>query len=100
MIEVLTITPCRIVTRKRDFHCNPFVPRTPEEESQIRMFGENVRRERMAKGVTQEKLAEMIGLNIRNVQKIEAGETNVLMTTVVRIRAALGCSSDKLIPRE
>ena len=63
------------------------------------MFGENVRRERMAKRVTQEKLAEMIGLNIRNVQKIEAGETNVLMTTVVRIRAALGCSADRLLPR-
>jgi transcriptional regulator with XRE-family HTH domain len=75
------------------------VPRTPEDEQQIKKFGENVRRERMARRITQEKLSEMIGLNIRNLQKIEAGETNVLMTTVVRIRKALGCSADKLLPR-
>lgn len=48
--------------------------------------------------MTQAQLAELIGLNIRNVQKIEAGETNVLITTVTRIRKALGCSADKLIP--
>lgn len=53
----------------------------------------------MAKRITQERLSEMIGLNIRNLQKIEAGETNVLMTTVVRIRKALGCPADKLLPK-
>jgi transcriptional regulator with XRE-family HTH domain len=53
----------------------------------------------MAKGFSQGKLAELVGLNIRNVQKIEAGETNVLLTTVTRIRTALGCSADKLVPR-
>jgi transcriptional regulator with XRE-family HTH domain len=52
----------------------------------------------MAKGFSQGKLAEVVGLNIRNVQKIEAGETNVLLTTVTRIRTALGCSADKLVP--
>ena len=75
------------------------MPRTPEDEQQIKNFGENVRRERMARRITQEKLSEMIGLNIRNLQKIEAGETNVLMTTVVRLRKALGCSADKLLPK-
>jgi transcriptional regulator with XRE-family HTH domain len=75
------------------------VSRTPENQHQIKKFGENVRRERMAKRITQERLSEMIGLNIRNLQKIEAGETNVLVTTVVRIRKALGCSADKLLPK-
>jgi transcriptional regulator with XRE-family HTH domain len=75
------------------------VPRTTEDDSQIKRFGENVRRERMAKRITQERLSEMIGLNIRNLQKIEAGETNVLMTTVVRIRKALCCPADRLLPR-
>jgi DNA-binding XRE family transcriptional regulator len=49
---------------------------------------------------TQERLAEIVGLNIRNIQKIEAGETNVLITTAIRIRKALGCSAEKLISRE
>jgi len=35
-------------------------------------FGANVRRERMAKGITQERLAELVDLNVRTVQKIEA----------------------------
>jgi len=46
--------------------------------SQLRVFGGNVRRLRTAQGVTQEKLAELADLNIRTVQKIEAGQTNIL----------------------
>ena len=74
------------------------MPRSAREDTQLKSFGANVRRERDAVGMTQAQLAELIGLNIRNVQKIEAGETNVLITTVTRIRKALGCSADKLIP--
>lgn len=59
-----------------------------------------MRRERAAVGMTQARLAELIDIDIRNVRKIEAGETNVLVTTVTRIRKALGCSAEKLIPRE
>lgn len=59
-----------------------------------------MRRERNRKGITQERLAELADLSLRNVQRVEAGEINVLMTTVVRIRRALGCSADELIPRD
>jgi len=51
-------------------------------------------------GKTQGRLAELIDIDIRNVQKIETGETNVLATTFARLRKALGCSADKLVPRE
>jgi len=61
-------------------------------------FGTNVRRERNLKGMTQERLSELADLSLRNIQRIEAGEINVLMTTVVRIRKALGCSAEKLLP--
>jgi transcriptional regulator with XRE-family HTH domain len=63
-------------------------------------FGANVRRERDKKEMSQEKLAELVDLNVRNVQRMEAGEINVLMTTVARIRRALDCSADKLVPHE
>jgi len=76
------------------------VAKTVEDQRQLRVFGANVRRERIAKGMTQQLLAETVNLNIRNIQKIEAGETNVLVTTASRIRKALGCSADRLIPRE
>ncbi|MBI2924492.1 MAG: helix-turn-helix domain-containing protein [Verrucomicrobia bacterium] len=45
----------------------------------------------MARGLTQERLAELADLNIRTLQKIEAGQINILLTTVLRIRRALGC---------
>lgn len=52
----------------------------------------------MARGLTQERLAEMAGLNPRTVQKIEAGSLNLLLTTIVRIRGALKCPIQELIP--
>jgi DNA-binding XRE family transcriptional regulator len=47
--------------------------------------------------MTQEKLAEKADLNIRTIQKIEAGSINVLITTASRIRHALGCDWNKLM---
>ena len=53
----------------------------------------------MARRVTQESLAERADLNIRMLQKIEAGQTNILITTAMRLRAALGCPWDVLLGR-
>lgn len=66
----------------------------------LKHLGDNIRRERMANGLTQQQLAEFADLNIRNVQRIEAGEIDVLLTTVVRIRKALGCPLDRLLPKD
>jgi transcriptional regulator with XRE-family HTH domain len=48
--------------------------------------------------LTQERLAEMADLNIRTLQKIEAGQLNILLTTVLRLERALACAWDKLMP--
>jgi transcriptional regulator with XRE-family HTH domain len=55
-------------------------------------------RERVKGRLTQERLAERADLNIRTLQKIEAGELNILVTTLVRIQRALHCSWDKILP--
>lgn len=73
------------------------MPLLREEKAQLKEFGANVRRERTAKSLTQERLAELTDLNIRTVQKIEAGEINILLTTVLRIHGALGCAWTKLL---
>ena len=57
-----------------------------------------MRRERTAKVITQEALAEMVDLNVRTIQKIEAGQINILLTTIVRIHKALRCRWDQLMP--
>jgi transcriptional regulator with XRE-family HTH domain len=74
------------------------VPAAAELKRLQKAFGVNVRRERNRKGMTQERLAELAELSLRNIQRVEAGEINILMTTVVRIRGALGCSWEELMP--
>ncbi len=66
-------------------------------KSELKRFGSNLRRQRTALKMTQEKLAELSDLNVRTIQKIEAGQTNILVTTAKRIQKALRCSWDKLI---
>jgi transcriptional regulator with XRE-family HTH domain len=73
------------------------VPSPAEIPRQLNRFGANLRRVRVARKVTQEKLAEAADLNIRTLQKIEAGQTNILVTTAMRLREALGCSWDELM---
>lgn len=68
-------------------------PKLPE----LGILGANVRRERVARGITQEKLAEMVEMNPRTIQKIEAGKINILVTTVLRLKSALGCSWGELM---
>ncbi|MEP7366473.1 MAG: helix-turn-helix transcriptional regulator [Acidobacteriota bacterium] len=76
------------------------MPRTSAENAQLRKLGANLRRERSMKSLTQEQLSEKVNLSSRNLRKIEAGETNVLVTTFIRLCRALDCSADKLIPKE
>ena len=68
-------------------------------KNELKRFGRNLRRQRIALRMTQEKLAEFSDLNVRTIQKIEAGQTNILLTTAKRIQKALGCSWDKLLGR-
>ncbi len=56
-----------------------------------------MRRIRTSQGITQEKLAELADLNIRTVQKIEAGQTNILITTAGRIQKALASDWEELM---
>jgi transcriptional regulator with XRE-family HTH domain len=73
------------------------VPSSKGISAELSRFGANVRRERTARNLTQEKLAERADLNIRTLQKLEAGELNILITTARRIQRALGCSWDTLM---
>jgi transcriptional regulator with XRE-family HTH domain len=68
-----------------------------QQISQLKRFGAAVRRLRNAKGLTQERLAELVQLNPRTIQKIEAGEVNILLTTMLRIQKALECHWEDLL---
>ena len=67
------------------------VPARSAEARFITTLGAKLRRERTARGLTQERLAELADLKPRTVQKIEAGDSTILVTTLQRLRATLGC---------
>ena len=71
-----------------------------KEWKRITVFGASVRRERVRRGLTQDELAERAEIATRNLQKIEAGEINILLTTAFRIQLALGCPYKRLMPAE
>ena len=73
------------------------MPASKETRLALKKFGTDLRRERTARGMTQEQLAELADLNIRTVQKIEAGALNILLTTLIRLRNALDCAWHKLL---
>ena len=68
------------------------LPTGPARESALKTIGGNIRRERTACLISQDKLAAVAGLNVRTLAKIEAGELNVRPETLDNIRRALGCS--------
>ena len=73
------------------------MPVSRKQKPEIERLGANIRRERTAKGMTQEGLAELCDLNARTVQKIEAGQINILVTTLRRLQRALDCSWQRLL---
>ncbi len=75
------------------------MPRSKIRSPWLKQLGDNIRRERLANGISQQQLAEIADLNIRNVQRIEAGELDILLTTVVRIKKALDCPLERLVPK-
>lgn len=60
--------------------------------------GAKVKQARMAAGLTQETLAEKTGMAPRTIQKIEAGDITILITTLRRLREAIGCRFEELLP--
>ena len=74
------------------------MPSARGEKAELARFGASLRRERSLRGLTQERLSEMADLNIRTLQKIEAGQLNILLTTVLRLQRALACAWESLMP--
>lgn len=61
------------------------------------LLGDNVRELRKKKGLSQEKLAFEIGMDLTSVNEIEKGHRNPTLRTVVKIAKALGVKPSDLI---
>ena len=63
-------------------------------------FGQNLKKIRKMKHLTQEKLAEMIGVNQRQLTRIEVGRSFVSAETLEKLYFALGVSFSQLFDFE
>ena len=62
-----------------------------------RILGKNLRETRKAKGLSQEKLAELADLHRTYVGGIERGERNVSLENIVELARALGTTPSQLL---
>ena len=68
----------------------------PKHDPILAALGRNVRRQRDAKTITQEKLAEKSGLDPTCISDIERGLRNPGIKNVARLAKALGLSTAEL----
>lgn len=72
-------------------------PRREGDSKLLSNLGSNVQAERKRSRLTQERLAELIDVHPRIIQKIEAGDLNPKSTTLVRIQWALNVPWERLM---
>lgn len=68
-----------------------------KQDKTINMFGENLRRARMAKGYTQLKLAEISGVSRRAIVHYEKHVKRPAIDKVKKLAGALDISDDELL---
>ena len=68
----------------------------PKRDNILAALGQNVRRRREARDLTQEKLAEKAGLDPTYISGIERGLRNPGIKNVARLAKALGLSTAEL----
>ena len=61
------------------------------------MFGERLREERIKKGMSQAKLAEIVEVGSPMITQIERGTKQASAPLIAQLATALGCTSDHLI---
>lgn len=64
------------------------------------MIGENIRRIRTERKMTQVALAEQSGVSVQMINQIEWGAKGLSVPTLVRIASALHCSTDEILAGE
>lgn len=63
-------------------------------------IGARIRAKRLAKGFTQEQLANIIQVGTTHISHIETGNTKMSIESFIAIVNALDCSADELLCRE
>lgn len=63
-------------------------------------IGQRIKQNRIKKGFTQEKLAELVGIGPSHMSHLESGKTVASMDVFIALCNVLECSADELLCRE
>lgn len=63
-------------------------------------IGQRIKQKRMERGITQEKLSELVGIGPSHMSHIESGTTVPSFEVFIALLNALDCSADELLCRE
>ncbi len=69
----------------------------PGAAPEVQPFGAWLREQREARRLSQQALAEAIGVSSSLLSRVERGEKNLSPEALTRLAAALGCAADKLM---
>ena len=89
-----------MAARRSDERPSRLVKETRRFRSEAKALGRRVRAIRLAQKLTLEAAAERMQLDFKHLQKIEAGQINVTLVTLVRLSLGLGESIEVLFSRE
>lgn len=73
------------------------VPLSDGERAFLARVARRIAARRVACGLTQEQLAQLLDTVARNVQRIESGKQNLTLQTVARIASVLGVDPETLL---
>jgi transcriptional regulator with XRE-family HTH domain len=62
-----------------------------------KVFGQNLRRYRLEAGLSQEAVAERMGVDRAHISSMERGQQNVTILTVLQVAQAVHCRSAELL---
>jgi len=66
----------------------------------LKQLGQNLRKERNKKEISQEKLAEINNIDYKYYQRIETGRVNITIKTLYKLSKSLNIKPYKLLDKE
>jgi len=69
-------------------------PTHPRAQHQIEALGHRLRVARMRRSMTQEVMAERVGVSVPTVAKLENGDSSISLATMLRVLTVLGLAGD------
>jgi transcriptional regulator with XRE-family HTH domain len=76
--------------------CHPWLVAKRSPDAFVRQVTRRIAAERRARAMTQETVAERLGMAMKNYQRIEYGQ-NLTLKMLARVANALGVSPEELI---